>query len=198
MKNNGDFYALLFQMKNIARWGLMYNTRQENLSEHSMECAVLAHALALIGNREFGKNYDAARILSAALFHDMNEVLTGDLPTPIKYYNDNITESYKEIERISLDKMLSLLDDDTAREYKALLDASMRASKARITSAVELSDDEKERLPAKLSKAYQKNVTAEYFVDGSLIGGVIVELDGTVIDGSIRQRLSDVKDVINK
>ena len=105
MKNNGDFNALLFQMKNIARWGLMYNTRQENLSEHSMECAVLAHALALIGNREFGKNYDAARILSAALFHDMNEVLTGDLPTPIKYYNDNIKESYKEIERISLDKM---------------------------------------------------------------------------------------------
>ena len=124
MKNNGDFYALLFQMKNIARWGLMYNTRQENLSEHSMECAVLAHALALIGNREFGKNYDATRILSAALFHDMNEVLTGDLPTPIKYYNDNIKESYKEIERISLDKMLSLLDEDTAREYKALLDLS--------------------------------------------------------------------------
>ncbi len=124
MKNNGDFYALLFQMKNIARWGLMYNTRQENLSEHSMECAVLAHALALIGNREFGKNYDATRILSAALFHDMNEVLTGDLPTPIKYYNDSIKESYKEIERISLEKMLSLLDEDTAEEYKTLLDLS--------------------------------------------------------------------------
>lgn len=124
MKNNGDFYALLFQMKNIARWGLMYNTRQENLSEHSMECAVIAHALALIGNREFGKNYDATRILSAALFHDMNEVLTGDLPTPIKYYNDSIKESYKEIERISLDKMLSLLDEETAGEYKKLLKLS--------------------------------------------------------------------------
>ena len=124
MKNNGDFYALLFQMKNIARWGLMYNTRQENLSEHSMECAVLAHALALIGNREFGKKYDATRILAAALFHDMNEVLTGDLPTPIKYYNDSIKESYKEIERISLEKMLSLLDEDTAREYKELLNLS--------------------------------------------------------------------------
>lgn len=124
MKNNGDFYALLFQMKNIARWGLMYNTRQENLSEHSMECAVLAHALALIGNREFGKKYDATHILAAALFHDMNEVLTGDLPTPIKYYNDSIKESYKEIERISLHKMLSLLDEDTAEEYKTLLNLS--------------------------------------------------------------------------
>lgn len=126
MKNNGDFYALLFQMKNIARWGLMYNTRQENLSEHSMECAVIAHALALIGNRHFGKNLNAERILSAALFHDMNEVLTGDLPTPIKYYNDSIKDSYKEIERISLDKMLSLLDDDTAGEYRDLLKLSER------------------------------------------------------------------------
>lgn len=124
MKTNGDFYALLFQMKNIARWGLMYNTRQENLSEHSMECAVIAHALALIGNRHFEKNYDATHVLSAALFHDMNEVLTGDLPTPIKYYNDSIKDSYKEIERISLEKMLSLLDEDTAEEYNKLLDLS--------------------------------------------------------------------------
>lgn len=124
MKTNCDFYALLFQMKNIARWGLMYNTRQENLSEHSMECAVIAHALALIGNRHFGKELDPNRILSAALFHDMNEVLTGDLPTPIKYYNDRIKDSYKEIERISLEKMLSLLDEETAGDYKALLDLS--------------------------------------------------------------------------
>lgn len=124
MKTNGDFYALLFQMKNIARWGLMYNTRQENLSEHSMECAVIAHALVLIGNRHFEKKLDPNRILSAALFHDMNEVLTGDLPTPIKYYNDRIKDSYKEIERISLEKMLSLLDEDTAGEYKKLLELS--------------------------------------------------------------------------
>jgi 5'-deoxynucleotidase len=111
-------------MKNITRWGLMYNTRSENLSEHSMECAVIAHALALIGNRHFGKKYDANRILSAALFHDMNEVLTGDLPTPIKYYNDRIKDSYKEIEKISSEKMLSLLDEESAAEYRALLSPS--------------------------------------------------------------------------
>lgn len=124
MKNNGDFYALLFRMKNIERWGLMHNTRTENLSEHSMETAVLAHALALIGNRQFGKCYDPQRLLSAALYHDMNEVLTGDLPTPVKYYNDDIKRSYKEIEKTSLDKMLSLLDDETAKEYRALLELS--------------------------------------------------------------------------
>jgi len=124
LKNNGDFYALLFRMKNIERWGLMHNTRTENLSEHSMETAVLAHALALIGNRQFGRNYDPQRLLSAALYHDMNEVLTGDLPTPVKYYNDDIKRSYKEIEKTSLDKMLSLLDDETANEYRALLELS--------------------------------------------------------------------------
>jgi 5'-deoxynucleotidase len=124
MKSNGDFYALLFQMKNITRWGLMYNTRPENLSEHSTECAIIAHALALIGNRHFEKKLDAAKILSAALFHDMNEVLTGDLPTPIKYYNDSIKDSYKEIEKISQKKMLSLLDEETAKEYEKLLSLS--------------------------------------------------------------------------
>ncbi len=129
MNHNGDFYALLFRMKNITRWGLMYNTRSENLSEHSMECAILAHALAVIGNQHFGKNYAAERLLCAALFHDMNEVLTGDLPTPVKYYNKGIKESYKEIERISLDKMLSLLDKETEDSYRALLAISPEEEK---------------------------------------------------------------------
>ena len=122
MKNNGDFYALLFQMKNINRWGLMYNTRNENLSEHSMECAVLTHALAVIGNSHFGEKWNAEKLLSAALFHDINEVLTGDLPTPVKYYNESIKKSYKEIERISLDKLFSLLDDESKKIYSALFD----------------------------------------------------------------------------
>lgn len=129
MNNNGDFYALLFQMKNITRWGLMYNTRSENLSEHSMECAVLAHALAVIGNREFGRKFDPSRLLAAALFHDMNEVLTGDLPTPIKYYNESIRNSYKEIEKVSQEKMLSLLDGETAAVYADLLTLSPEEKK---------------------------------------------------------------------
>lgn len=122
--HNGDFYALLFQMKNIVRWGLMYNTRPENLSEHSMECAVLSYALALIGNEKFDRSYDPLRLLAAGLFHDMNEVLTGDLPTPVKYYNERIRASYKEIEAISGEKMLSLLDEKTAGEFRALLTLS--------------------------------------------------------------------------
>ena len=122
MKNAGDFYALLFQMKNIVRWGLMYNTRPENLSEHAMECAILSHALALISNERFKTDFNPDRLACAGLFHDMNEVLTGDLPTPVKYYNTAIKESYKEIERVSLAKMLSLLDDDTAQTYRSYFD----------------------------------------------------------------------------
>lgn len=134
-QNNGDFYALLFQMKNIVRWGLMYNTRPENLSEHSMECAVLSHALALISNAHFGGTFDPLRLLAAGLFHDMNEVLTGDLPTPVKYYNNDIKASYKEIEHISGEKMLSLLDEKTAEEYRNLL--SLTPGEARLVKGAD-------------------------------------------------------------
>ncbi len=116
-----DFYSLLFRMKNINRWGLMRNTVNENLSEHSMEAAVLSHALALIGNRKFQKNHDAEKIAVAALFHDMNEILTGDLPTPVKYYNEAIRTAYKALEEHSCEKMLSLLDEDLRPEYEKLL-----------------------------------------------------------------------------
>ncbi|MBP5288267.1 MAG: 5'-deoxynucleotidase [Clostridia bacterium] len=128
-KESGDFYALLFQMKNIVRWGLMYNTRPENLSEHAAECAILAHALALIGNEKFGKKYDPLRLLAAGLYHDMNEVLTGDLPTPVKYYNEDIRRSYKEIEAVSEEKMLSLLTPSARAEYKKLLDLTPEEKK---------------------------------------------------------------------
>ena len=128
-QESGDFYALLFQMKNIVRWGLMYNTRPENLSEHAAECAILAHALALIGNEQFGKRYDPLRLLAAGLYHDMNEVLTGDLPTPVKYYNEDIRRSYKEIEAVSEEKMLSLLTPSTREAYKKLLDLTPEEKK---------------------------------------------------------------------
>ena len=122
--NPSDFYALLFRMKNINRWGLMRNTVNENLSEHSMEVAVIAHALALIGNRKFQRKHDAERIAVAALFHDMNEILTGDLPTPVKYYNDAIRTAYKAIEEHSCEKMLSLLEEELRPDYEALLSLS--------------------------------------------------------------------------
>lgn len=95
----------------------MRNTRQENLSEHSLEVAFIAHALAIIHNRRFGGNIDANAVAVAAMFHDTSEIITGDLPTPIKYYNANIKNVYKEIENIAEQRLISLLPTDMRNDF---------------------------------------------------------------------------------
>ncbi len=121
MPTNGNFYAMLFRMKDINRWGLMYNTKHETLAEHSMQCALLAHALAEIGIHKYGKTYSADRICTAALLHDMSEILTGDLPTPVKYHNDEIRTAYKKIEAAAEERLLTALDEDIRADYAALV-----------------------------------------------------------------------------
>ncbi len=116
-----SFFAMLSRMKYINRWGLMNSTRQENLSEHSLETAIIAHALAVIGNKRLGKSIDADRVAVMAVFHDCSEIITGDMPTPIKYYNHQINSVYKEIENAAADKLLNRLPDDLREEYSALL-----------------------------------------------------------------------------
>jgi len=117
--NNG-FYALVFRQKYIRRWGLMRNSVPESLSEHTMEVAVIAHALAFIGNKYFGKSYDVDKMTTLALYHDVAEVYTGDLPTPIKHFNDNMRESYKFIEKHSIDNLLKMLPDDFREFYSEI------------------------------------------------------------------------------
>ena len=116
-----NFYAMILRMKHIDRWGLMRNTWKENLSVHALDVAVLVHALCLIGNERFGKDYDAEHAAVLALFHDASEILTGDLPTPIKYYNPAIRDSYKAIESVAQDKLLSMLPEDLAADFEAPL-----------------------------------------------------------------------------
>ena len=115
------FYALLSRMRYITRWGLMRNSIQENIQEHSHMVAVLAHALALIRRDICGLSADPDRCASAALFHDASEILTGDLPTPIKYYNPAIRDAYKELEAVSCEKLLSLLPEALRDSYRPLL-----------------------------------------------------------------------------
>ena len=127
------FYAMLSRMKNIYRWGLMRNTKQENLSEHSLEVAFIAHALAVIHNKRFGGNVDANKIAAAAMFHDTTEIITGDMPTPIKYYNPEIRAVYKQIESVAGKKLLGMLPDDLRddfEEFYALDDQTLRFVKA--------------------------------------------------------------------
>ena len=115
------FFALISRMRYIARWGLMRNTFQENIQEHSHMVAVLAHALALIERDILGGTADPDRCATAALFHDASEILTGDLPTPIKYYNPEIKNAYKQIEAISCEKLLALLPPELQAGYRPLL-----------------------------------------------------------------------------
>ncbi len=115
-----NFYALLSRMKNIYRWNLMRNTRRESLSEHSFEVALIAHALAVIGNKRLGKSLNADRCASAALFHDTSEILTGDMPTPVKYYNPEIKQAYKKVENIAEEKLLSMLPQDIKEDIAPL------------------------------------------------------------------------------
>ena len=116
-----EFYALLGRMRYITRWGLMRNSFSENIQEHSHQVAVLAHGLALIRRDILGLEADPERCATAALFHDASEILTGDLPTPIKYYNPDIKEAYKQVERVSGDKLLAMLPEELRESYAPLI-----------------------------------------------------------------------------
>ena len=115
------FYAMLSRMKYINRWGLMNNTKYENISEHSQQVAVLAHCLVLIHNKRFGGSLDAERAALLAVFHDATEIITGDMPTPIKYANPEIRDIYKDVESRAADRLLSLLPDDFREDYAEIL-----------------------------------------------------------------------------
>lgn len=117
-----DFFAYVNRLKYIERWGLMRRTESENLWEHSFQTAVLAHCLALIAKNELGKKADENRVAARALFHDVTEALTGDLPTPVKYYDEDIRQAYKRIEEGARQKLLNSLPDAYARCYAPLLD----------------------------------------------------------------------------
>ncbi|MBQ7107670.1 MAG: 5'-deoxynucleotidase [Clostridia bacterium] len=115
MKNN--YYAMLFRMKYINRWALMRNLRAETLSEHTLETAFIAHCLAVIAKKRFSENIDPDKVAVTALFHDTAEVITGDLPTPVKYYNDDIKSAYKSIEAAAENKLLELIPEDLREEF---------------------------------------------------------------------------------
>ena len=118
---SSSFFAYIFRMRYIARWALMRNTRTENVEEHSYEVAVLAHALAVVGQEIFHKDVNPDRVATAALFHDAPEIITGDLPTPIKYFNPAIKSAYDQVEAVAQDKLLGMLPHELTEAYTPLL-----------------------------------------------------------------------------
>lgn len=120
MQDN-HFYAMLSRMKYINRWGLMRNTRSENICEHSLEVAFIAHALGIINNEEFGGSINAERLAILGMYHDVTEIITGDMPTPVKYYNPLIRNAYKEVETVAKNELLEGLPDKMRTVYDNVL-----------------------------------------------------------------------------
>lgn len=119
---SSNFFAMVNRMKLIDRWALMRNTAKENIAEHSHSVAVIAHALAVIGNKKFGKCYNTERAALLALYHDTTEVITGDMPTPVKYYNQEIKSVYKDIEHIAGLRLLDMLPEEFREDYYPLFE----------------------------------------------------------------------------
>ena len=117
---SSNFFAMLSRMKYINRWALMRNTHNENLSEHSLEVAMIAHVLALIHNRKFGGNVNAERTALMAIYHDVPEILTGDMPTPVKYFNDDVKKAYEKVEDAACERLVELLPDYLKDDYESL------------------------------------------------------------------------------
>ncbi|MDD6692171.1 MAG: 5'-deoxynucleotidase [Lachnospiraceae bacterium] len=121
---NNTFFASVSRMKYINRWALMRNTREENLSEHSLETAVIAHALCIIGNRRFGRHLDEKKAALVGIYHDASEIITGDMPTPVKYCSDEIRDAYKAVESHAQDELLSRLPEDLRPSYEEIFRGS--------------------------------------------------------------------------
>ena len=115
------FFAMLGRMKYIDRWALMRNTEQESLTAHCFEVAIIAHGIAILSNKRLGTDYDAEKVAVLGLFHDAAEILTGDMPTPVKYYNPDIKNAYKKVEAEAENQLISMLPEDVKEEYKEII-----------------------------------------------------------------------------
>ncbi|MCI5730492.1 MAG: 5'-deoxynucleotidase [Eubacterium sp.] len=113
-----SFFAMMARMKNIERWALMRNSIRENISEHSLEVAMLAHGLAIIANEKCGQELDPNEVALMGIYHDANEIITGDMPTPVKYFDDDIMEAYKRVEDVASRTMVDKLPDYMRKYYE--------------------------------------------------------------------------------
>lgn len=172
---NNEFYAIISRMKYIDRWALMRNTESENLMQHSYEVAVLAHALCVIGNTRCGMALDADRAAVIALYHDCSEILTGDMPTPVKYYSDEIRDAYKHVEHIATGKLLEMLPEDLQPSYEAVLQPGTESEEeALLARAVKAADklsalikciEEQKAGNGEFDKAYESTLASIHALD---------------------------------
>ena len=117
------FFAYVSRMRYIRRWGLMRSVMPENDAEHSLQVAMIAHAVAVIGRDVYGRKVNPEHVLALGVYHDVSEVITGDMPTPVKYQTDELRKSYKDVERMANDRLLSMLPDRLRGAYEPYLSA---------------------------------------------------------------------------
>lgn len=134
---NNNFFALISRMRYIERWSLMRSSVKENVQEHSHMVAVIAHALGLISRDVFGKDCDPNKLAAIALYHDASEILTGDLPTPIKYHNASIKSAYSEVESVACEKLLNTLPSELRPEISSLLFAELNGDNYELVKAAD-------------------------------------------------------------
>lgn len=138
--NTYNFFATISRMKYIQRWALMRNSRPENLSEHSLEVAMIAHALCMIGNVRYGRDLDGEKAALVSLYHDASEIITGDMPTPVKYFNQDIKTAYKEVEAKAEDRLLAQLPDDLRPAYEKIFRAEQTEKEQYMRELVKAAD----------------------------------------------------------
>ncbi len=132
-----NFYAFMDRMKYIKRWSLMRSVREENIMEHSQQVAMLAHALAVIKNKVYGGSVDAEKCVMYAVYHECSEVMTGDLPTPIKYFNNSIHGAYKDLENRACDKLLDMLPEELKGELSLYVKPDAGSEEYKIVKAAD-------------------------------------------------------------
>ncbi len=178
-----DFFGYLRRMRHIKRWSLMHSTLEENDMEHTMDVTVIAHAIALIGNKKFEKNYNIEKVLNYALYHECSEVITGDLPTPVKYFNSDIKVAYKDLELNASKKLISTLEpflrdeyekalipDKDSDEYKIVKYADRIAAYMKCIDEVNVGNKEFKKAHASIGKDVKSIDLPEvkYFIDNML------------------------------
>ena len=134
------FFATVSRMKYIERWALMRSSRPENLSEHSLEVAMIAHALSVIGNVRYNRHLDADKAALIGLYHDASEIITGDMPTPVKYFNADIRSAYKEVEAVANNRLLSQLPEDLRPAYEEIFHKSQDPDELLLRRMVKAAD----------------------------------------------------------
>ena len=137
MDSPSHFFAYMARMKYIQRWGVMRNTHTENIQEHSLQAAVLAHALALIARDQFGRDVDPERVMALAVFHDVSEVITGDLPSPIKHHDPDLRSAYGRIEAAAQQRLTAMLPEGLREAYRSLLIGEDRAEHVQLVKAAD-------------------------------------------------------------